>query len=166
MYIVTFDIAAITLTLLNAGLYFRQRITGLAQNAIYGLLLGATALSATFDLLSSLSINALPSGSHAVAIALTTAYYLFHVSLLPLVAVYLYAGTAGLPGKYSRQYLFLLPWLVSLLMILVNPFFPIVFFIDGSGAYRHGIGLAILYVFAAGYALLAALEIIGETASR
>jgi EAL domain-containing protein (putative c-di-GMP-specific phosphodiesterase class I)/GGDEF domain-containing protein len=166
MYIVTYDIAAVVLTILTAGLYFRQRVDGLAQNRIYGFLLGATALSSTFDLLSSIAINALPASSRALTIALTTVYYLSHASLTPLVAVYLYAGTAGLPGKHSRQYFVLLPWLVSIIMILVNPFFPTLFFIDGAGTYRHGLGLVILYVFAAGYAILAALEIISETASR
>lgn len=87
MYLIDFDIIACVISAVSLYLFYTRKKIADVRSRRFEYLLWTVQVSAVFDLLSSIFINALPeSGSSAVMIA-TTAYYVVHNSLPMLVAL-------------------------------------------------------------------------------
>jgi len=151
MYVIDFDIVAIVLSAISLYLYFSQKRVANRQNNIFFWLLWAVLGSSLFSAASSAAINSLRSWPVPLVLSLNTVFYLLHNSIPPIICRYIISVSASAQKPKRRKNLLLLPWALSISLILANPLTALVFYVDGSGAYRHGPALPVLYLASAFY---------------
>jgi EAL domain-containing protein (putative c-di-GMP-specific phosphodiesterase class I)/GGDEF domain-containing protein len=153
MYLIDFDIVAIMLSIITLYLFYIQKKLADTASRWFELLLWSILSSAVFDTVSSLLINALPHSNRAAVIATTTALYLSNTVLMLVVAWYVATVGALDMRRRMMRVMLMLPWLISVTIILLNVPFGIAFYIDEAGVYRRGPMFPILYMFAGMYML-------------
>ena len=84
-----------------------------------------------------------------------TAYYLFHITMSFLLALYFLDITGASVGKKDNFYiLFSIPYLLIVLLILFNPFSKVCFYLDSSYVYHRGRWMLVLYACGMFYLLM------------
>lgn len=154
MYIVFFDAAALLITLLTVVAYRQQRVRMLPGGGIFSILAAIVLASAFFGMLSSISINEIRRFGPVPGIILTTLYYLANLSILPVVAQYLFTESNFNKQIGAIDILYGVPYFAACILVLTNPLTHLVFFVDASGTYRNGPFLLVLYALVSVYALI------------
>lgn len=153
MYIIDFDVVAVAVSMISIYLYYQKKRVTTSRSRHFELLLWCVLCSSVFGVASSLAINGLRPENAPIVILVNSVFYLFHVSIPALSALYVLTICGWHVKSRLIETLFMIPWAVSMLLILSNPVSGLIFSVDG-GSYGHGHLRLILYVFAFVYLLI------------
>lgn len=140
-----FDIAALCLLGLNFYLFFSRSRLFLEQTRIFALLLAASLLATTLDL-TGIVLYRLVGTPLWVHYAVNTAYYLAQNGI-PLIYALFIIALSGRQRLFKRRLnlLILIPWLISLVVVIPTFRTGWAFSFDTAGTYHRGPLLPLLY---------------------
>lgn len=154
MYRIEFDLVAILLCVLTLIIFYQQKQVRNRRSQVFCVLLWTITGSATFSLLSSIALNTLPTGSVSSAVVYTTIYLLFQVTIPFLFCMYIFILCEMYISSRILRTLFVLPWFILLILIVLNVRFGLFFYINDDRMYVRGPAHLILYLISALYLVL------------
>ncbi len=154
MYRIEFDIVAILLCFLTLTIFYLQKQVRNRRSKIFCALLWTVTGSATFSLLSSIALNALHSGATGPAVVYTTIYLLFHVTIPFIFCLYIFSLTDVFLSSNITRSLFVLPWSLLLVLIVLNSQYGFLFYINENHHYVRGPAYILLYLVASVYLVM------------
>ena len=127
------------------------------QRFAYYHLLICLMLSAIFDVLAkSVEHYYHSAGRVFVAFSMYEGYFIFHTILPLLFAAYLIDMSGAGKDKDIKFFgLFMLPCFIGELLVWLNPFIKVIFYVDDNGDYHRSQGILSLYALAAIYIVIA-----------
>lgn len=152
--IIYFDMAAITVMLVLLFSYFFKKILFDNVSRIFLTFIVVVLGTAIVSLLTALYGEMPSSGDTLLRYSLHTLYLLLRNLNGPLYVFYILALTDTFhkyKNKLMMPYVFLLPYVLVVVGVVVNTFTKSVFFIDESGNYTRGDWFFILYLSGAFY---------------
>lgn len=147
-YSLYFDMAATVISVLTLCLIHNKKDIVRLQNTIFVIIVLDELCSSIFDMISTILIESLDSHPEFLIAANITnyLYYLFHSTLAPLIATYVFSVTRIIKKRGTNFYLiYYAPYLIMILSILLNPFFKWIFYIDSDLIYKRSWFLQIIY---------------------
>ena len=154
MYVIFFDFFAFIISLFTLFLYFIHKAHTLLKNKVFIILLLSTLFGSFFAFTSSILINNLPTSNTTLIIIVTTFYYIFNQASLPLFAIYIRSETFNKPSPNFYRVLFYIPWAIATLLIFVNIFTGIVFYVSTDHVYSYGPLFLVQYLLSVSYMLV------------
>jgi len=165
-YIYQYEIVAVLLSLLSAFILLERKNLKRNRNVLFFCLLILTAVSGVLDVVANIMINIIEK-ERAAGVPITVdmnaleflqgAFLFFH-NMAPL---FWFAYVNKMIGKYKNSRLFFslssIPCTISILLIVTNPFTHFVFYFEDY-SYKHGGGILLLYLIAAGYLIVSLYE--------
>ena len=125
------------------------------QHFIDLLLMGTSIFSAIFSAASSILEQYVPYRSELSMALVNEAYFLFHTFLIFLFPLYVLDMTgAGKERSKGFFITFLSPFLLVELMVILNPFTKMIFYVDENIGYHRGDQIWMLYAISSLYILL------------
>lgn len=152
MYILHYDFVALFLNVINLAVFIYLKNLRDPKSGILFVMLINSLLTTLLDILSSLTIGHTELYSHRYSSLVTTIYYILNNN-----KVYIYVAYVLVLTGYERRIklwkkrLISLPFILTTLLILLNPFTNFIFSIDSNLIYYRETGLFILYIFASLY---------------
>lgn len=149
MYNIHYDICAIMVIFVEIIMYYSRKRIHVGQNKIYIYMVFLLLLSTSSSLIAGVSANSGGIYSKEVSIVANNIYFVTHTSLPMLFALYNIFMTVKISRyKAWKRVLFLVPYAIVLVSLVVNAFTGFVFTVDDNGKYTRGLGLIILYAVA------------------
>ena len=163
--IIYFDLAALAIVLILVFSMFSRKMTTGRINSIFLLLLGVLFLNTLFSLATNFSLSFIesPETRKSVRTFFNTMYYIFRLSEGPIYFIFvsMLAGSwTRFTEKKSVVILFLLPLIISIVILIINNFNGMVFYFDTDGNYYRGPLVAVTYSVGAFYLLLSFILLI------
>lgn len=138
---------------------FSQQRTERKHNKIYIAIVGILIINSITSILAEFFVAAAPySKLFAVLLEISqTSYFLFHSALCPLFFFYVTrVSGSGFITKRTKLF-FMLPFLLTLIPIILNPFFHSFFYYTDGYKFTRGPAEASIYISGALYLALSAL---------
>ncbi len=149
MYILQYDYVALLLNIINLAVFIFFKNLRDSKSKVLFVMLINSLLTTALDIASSLSIGHPEIYSQWYSFFVTNLYYLLNNNKVYIYTIYVLILTGiekHLP-LWKKLFIFL-PFILTNLMILLNPFTRKMFDIDTNLVYHRGTGLAILYIMA------------------
>ncbi len=165
IYNVYFDFFAVVISFFAIILAFTKKDFFKRQNFILFILLVATFFASLFDILSSVGNSYIVEWSYSVRDVLNYGY-LGVQNVMPYFFCLYIVFLTDMDNEMSRKKRFLfhtglaIPYVVDVLLLLLNPFIREVFYYDSNRVYTHDWGMIVLYVNALLYMILSYFLII------
>lgn len=152
MYNIHYDICAILVLLAEIVLYYSRKNLKVGQNKLYICMIYLLFISTSCDLAVGIVANVgadLPIGT---SLFINNLYFITHLALPVLFVIYNITMTIKV-SKYKlwMKTLFFAPYIIVLLLLIINVFTEFIFEIDEKGQYVRGPGMFILYITAVIY---------------
>lgn len=151
--IIYFDYCALLLfIILLASTIFRGMTRG-KLNRCFLLMLVVSILACVTDI-GAVTLDNMGGGHVAAKYFFHSLYLIFHNSVAPLYTVFLIEQTNAGHRIYRKPYqkvLFIMPILLIVLVLLINPFWHIVYYLDAKDTYVRGTLFFLLYLTTAFY---------------
>ena len=150
----SYDIAAIIISAMLLFCLTRTKRARNLQNQVFQLLIEVNGLTAVFDVIKRILLRYGDNPSIWVLDLCTMGYFITHFAILPLL--FLYSTSLIFDWKDFYRWLrlcFLIPLGLCYACLLTNPFFHWIYSFDEQGNYIRGNGLAVMYLFAAYFAI-------------
>ena len=149
MYILHYDYAALLLNIINLMVFVKLKKLRDPKSGVLLAMLINSLMTTFFDIISSIALDNPSIYSKGYILIVTNIYYFLNNNKVYFYIVYVLM-LVGLEAhlKLCKKHLISLPYLVTTIMILINPFTRIVFSIDSDNVYHRGTGLVILYIIA------------------
>lgn len=151
IYNVYFDIFAVIISFFSIILAFTKKGFWKRQNFILFVLLVATFFASLLDILSSVGNSYIVEWSYGLRDVLNYGYLAVQNVMPYLFCLYI-VFLIDLDNKMSRRKKCLLhiglaiPYVVDVILLLLNPFLREVFYYDANRVYTHDWGMIVLYV--------------------
>lgn len=149
MYILHYDFVAFLLNIINLSVFiFYKNLRDAKSKVLFTMLINST-LTTVFDILSAMSLNRPESYPRWYSFFVTNFYYLLNNNKVYIYIIYILL-LAGVVKSFFiwKKHTITLPYMLTSIMILLNPFTRIMFDIDANLVYHRGAGLPILYIMA------------------
>lgn len=157
-YIIHYDIGAVVIMSVTLLIYTLRKKVQDKSGRIYSALLWCTIISTVFDIGATVFQNN-PSEGYG-AFIFNSAYFISHNAIPVIFLAYIAAMTNFFKGKpLWIKIVTYFPYLVNAMLVLINPFYTLYFYIDETGVYHRGRYLFIAYLISA-YFLLYALILV------
>ncbi len=153
MLIVEFDLIATIMTIVLLYLFHARKKTTDETNRRFTYLAWACLGSAVFGAASTLVINYTHTQG-LIAISLSSIRFLFYFSVPALAVFYTMTVALRWPEQRIPRFALIVPWLVSVLLILTNPWTNWVVYIDIYNTVREGAGLIAIRALAMVYLVI------------
>lgn len=151
IYNVYFDVFAVIISFFSIILAFSKKDFWKRQNFILFLLLVATFFASLLDILSSVGNSYIVEWSYGLRDVLNYGYLAVQNVMPYLFCLYI-VFLIDLDNKMSRKRRRLfhiglsIPYVVDVVLLLLNPFVREVFYYDSNKVYTHDWGMIVLYV--------------------
>jgi EAL domain-containing protein (putative c-di-GMP-specific phosphodiesterase class I)/GGDEF domain-containing protein len=139
-YIIEYEICGILCIIIIMVNYFRVRHFDSVTNRLFGLMIGTATVVLILDIITAVTIDFVAVIPHWINYNLNTAFYSIQ-TCLPVIMLLYTMSLAGKLMKCRRMHLLLmfLPALTMIVILLaVNPFTGVFFYIDPTAGYVHG----------------------------
>lgn len=149
LYNIDFDIAAIVISLFTIYYIIIKKGLWKAANKIYMVIVFAILISSITDIASAVTIS-YPERYSVVVQSVWTHLYLAVCNITPFLFVLYILCVLKIMNRFRRIHIVLIgiPVVISLFVILCNPFFHWAFYFDTDGTYMHGGMMMVLYAIA------------------
>ncbi len=153
-----YDSAAACILVMDLYLFlFRKRLFS-RDTKVFGWLLVISLGSVLTDILGVVTYWYARSLPLWLLYAINTLYYVFQNSIAPLFALFILSLSTRLTRmKLYRRFLLLLPWLVSMSIVLPTFRTGLAFHFDEAHRYSRGAGLPFLYLLVFAYTFIGAV---------
>jgi len=149
MYILQYDYVAFILNIINLSVFiFYKNLRDAKSKVLFAMLINSM-LATIFDILSTMTLNRPEIYPRWYSFFVTNFYYLLNNNKVYIYIFYILL-VAGVVKSFSiwRKCIVILPYFITTIMILINPFTHLMFNIDANLVYQRGPGLLILYILA------------------
>lgn len=154
MYILHYDYVALLLNVINLAVFIYLKNLRDPKSRVLFVLLINSLLATTLDILSSMAIGHPEFYTERFPFIVTNVFYILNNNKVFIYIIYILLLT-GAVRNYTFKNIFLtvLPYVVTTIMVLLNPFNHFLFSIDTDQMYHRGPGLLILYIVSFAYLL-------------
>lgn len=156
----SYNAAAFLIALTSIFYTLLRGRTARKQNKLFIMIIFAILLSSICATASIFSEAAIPydEGAKKVIYVVEYLYFIGHTALGPLMFYYsLYVCDADEDIGNRAKYLLLLPGLIAEVLVLINPFTHLVYYIDDHYHFQRGPLEVVLYLMAGFYAVFSAV---------
>lgn len=155
-YIIHYDIGAVVIMIVTLLIHILKKKVRDWSSKLFTALLWCTLISTAFDIAAVMcEVNQV---SGAASIFYNSGHSLFHNAIPVLFLAYIAATTHFFSGQSRKVRCgVFFPWIVNALLICINPFLKIYFFIDEMGGYHRGSFLFIAYIISIYYLVFAVI---------
>lgn len=149
MYILAYDFAALLMNMINLIVFVYMKNLRDRKSGVLFVMLLNSLLTTSFDMLSSIAIGHPETYSQTYCLIITNIYYFLNNNKIYIYINYLLILVGIQPHtRMWRRLLVSVPYLVTTVLILMNPFTHIMFRIDADLGYHREMGLGLLYIIA------------------
>lgn len=146
MYNIHYDVCAIFVLLAELVMFYTRKNMKAGHNKIYIWMIYALLISTVCDLASGIMGNSGKAYSLVTALIANNVYFITHVALPMLFAIYNIAATVKIQkNKTWMKVVFFVPYALVLVLLFVNAFTGFIFRIDDRGQYSRNNGIFVLY---------------------
>lgn len=160
-YDATMEFCAWLFLIVIAAHYFVRRRYPSRKNTFFSLFLIIGLVDIAADIASAYVIEYAASLPPFVNIFVNYLLYVCQISLAPLFLLFILCVIGSLRKQYRlRVWLSMIPALLTLAALAVNPVYPLFFYFDQNQVYQHGTFFPLLFLGTGAYLLGAAVIII------
>ena len=160
-YVVHYEVAGAILSFVIGAHYFGHMRLKNAQNAIFGLLIIFIFMACLFDVISAKLIVVSSSVPLSINQSMSQIFYLFQLSLPPLLFLFVLGFTRKLISKNRKLIItFLSRFALLFAMWFLNPIKGYLFYFDSSLMYHRGNLLSVSYIISAYFLLITVITVL------
>ncbi len=161
MYILHYDYVALLLNVINLAVFIYLKNLRDPKSGILFTMLINSLLATTLDIFSSMAIGHPEIYSYQYTFLVNLLYYIFNNNKIFIYVFYVLVLT-GVDRHFTmkQKHLISLPFVITTVMILANPFTNYLFSIDSDLIYHRGTGLTVLYIISFLYLLYGSISTI------
>ena len=167
-FVLHYDICAFILSAFSLFCIYIKKGIRSKQNKVFLLIIISNLFAAVADISSAIADMSSDRYSTFYLYFINSLYMIFHLIVPPLICFYLYYMLGFRYKPHSKvPWIIASPYIVSLVLIFVNPVTKWVFFFDEEGDYTRGPVLPVLFALTVAYLIIAIYKVIrhGKAAS-
>lgn len=158
-YIIHYDIGAVVILTVTLLIYTLKKKVRDKSSRLFSALLWCTLISTIFDIGATVCQNN-PSAESGIMLY-NTGYFLTHNAVPVLFLAYIEAVTNSFSGKSKIvKFLIFSPYILNALLVCINPFYTLYFYIDDAGVYHRSGFLYVAYIISAYFLFFAVFLVI------
>lgn len=149
-----YDVAALCILVLNFFLFFSKSRLYIMETRVFFLILLTTSLATVMDIMTVVMYWDVDDYARGLLYAANMMYYVFQNTIPFFFILFLLALSGKIDPRRARpRKRGLIPWFISMILILTTPITGWVFSFDTAGRYHRGPLLILLYLIALAYTL-------------
>ena len=162
--LIYFDIAAVPIYLIIISTIFYRKMTKGRSNRLFLFIVGVTVLAMFFEMMENLAyITDMPYALRGIWVKISVyGYYVTRhlTNLMYLFFIFSTTRTWYRVASIGRKFILLLPYLATLVMLVINEKTQWIFSIDPVDGYHRGAKVVIIYALASTYMIFGILYLI------
>lgn len=149
MYVLQYDFVALLLNIINLTVFIYFKNLRDSKSKVLYLMLINSLVTTALDILSAISLAHPERYPYWYSFLVTNIYYLLNNNRVYIYIVYVLLLTGAMKRfPVWKKHIITFPYILTTIMILLNPFTRQMFDVDADLVYQRGAGLAFLYVIA------------------